>query len=96
MYYNIMNIQSKPPQHVTPPESFTSPPLTPPPADERSSSVSRIFKEVRNRQQGRSLTENPWAGYTLDPKGYEDLLHRLQKDESLCGFVEHKLRYIQL
>jgi hypothetical protein len=91
-----MNVQSKPPKHVTPPDSFTSQPLTPPPTDERSISVSRIIKEVRSRQQGRSLTGIPWADYTLDPEGYEDLFHRLQNDEPLWGFVEDKLRYKQL
>jgi hypothetical protein len=88
-----MNILSKSPQHVMPPDSFTRAPPTSPPTDERSSSVSRIFQEIRNRQQGRSLTDIPWASYELDPKGYEDLLCKLQTDESLSEFVQHKLRY---
>ena len=88
-----MNIQSQPPQHATPPESFSGAPMTPPPTDEKSTRpVSRIIREIRNQQEGRNLTSIPWASYKLDVKGYEDLLHRLQ-DESLRGFAQHKLRY---
>ncbi|ELR06578.1 hypothetical protein VC83_06264 [Pseudogymnoascus destructans] len=81
-------------QHATPPESFTSAPLTPPPTDDKSTSpASRIIREIRNQQEGRKLTSIPWASYNLDVEGYEDLLLRLQVDESLCGFAQHKLRY---
>lgn len=91
-----MDTQSTPPKRDTPPDSFTNQPLTPSPADARSDSVSRIIKEVRNRQQGRSWTDITWANYTLDPEGYEDLLHRFQSDEDLWGYVDDKLQYEQL
>ena len=38
----------------------------------------------------------PWARYSLDLKGYQDLLQQLQSDEPLWGFVEHKLWYKEL
>ncbi|SLM35946.1 hypothetical protein LPUS_05356 [Lasallia pustulata] len=76
------------------PESFISLPLTPPPTGEKTtSSVSRIIEEIRNRQKGRSLMSIPWARYTLDLKGYQDLLQQLQSEESLWGFAQDKLRY---
>lgn len=89
-----MSIQPHPRQYATPPESFTSPPFTPPPTDEEPTSfVSRIIEEIKNRQEGRNLTSKPWAVYLLDLKGYQELQHELQRDESLCGFAQHKLRY---
>ncbi|KAG9232706.1 hypothetical protein BJ875DRAFT_505834 [Amylocarpus encephaloides] len=89
-----MSIQLHPRQRATPPDSFTSPPLTPPPTDEKTTSlVSRIIKEIKNRQEGRNLTSTPWAVYLLDLKGYQELQQELQRDDSLCGFAQHKLRY---
>ena len=92
--YDIMSIQPHSRQHATPPESFTNPPLTPPPTDEKTTSlVSRIIEEIKNRQEGRNVTNIPWAAYLLDSKGYQELQHALQRDESLCGFAKDKLRY---
>ncbi|ELR07553.1 hypothetical protein GMDG_08468 [Pseudogymnoascus destructans 20631-21] len=89
-----MSIQTHPRQHATPPESFTSLPLTPPLTDKTTTSlVSRIIEEIKNRQEGRNLTSTPWAVYLLDLKGYQELQHELQRDESLWGFAQHKLRY---
>ncbi|MCJ1395237.1 hypothetical protein MMC18_008120 [Xylographa bjoerkii] len=89
-----MSIQPHPRQHATPPESFTNSPLTPPPTDEKPTSlVSRIIEEIKNRREGRNVTDIPWAVYLLDLKGYQELQHELQRDESLCGFAKHKLRY---
>lgn len=88
-----MSIQPQSHQHTTPPESLISLPLTPPPTDEKTSSVSRIVEEIRNRREGRSLTSLPWVGYTLSLEGYQNLLQQLKSDESLWGFVQDKLRY---
>ncbi|KAF2752754.1 hypothetical protein EJ05DRAFT_515416 [Pseudovirgaria hyperparasitica] len=88
-----MSIHSHSRQHTTPPESFT-PPLTPPPTDEKGLSlVSRIVEDIKNRQDGRNLTTSPWDVYSLDPRGYQELQHELERDESLRGFAQHKLRY---
>ena len=89
-----MSIQTYSRQQTTPPESFTNPPLTPPPTDEEGLSlVSRIVEEIKNRREGRDLMATPWVVYSLDLKGYQELQHELKRDESLCGFVQHKLRY---
>ncbi|TVY90308.1 hypothetical protein LAWI1_G003603 [Lachnellula willkommii] len=89
-----MVFHPRPPQDVTPPESFTNPPLTPPGTDEKTTtSISRIVEEIRNRRKGRGLTRIPWACYILDLQGYQNLLQELQRDESLWGFAQHKLRY---
>jgi hypothetical protein len=64
--------------------------------DEKATSmVSRIIEHVRNRERGQDWTDNPWTVYLLDPKGYQELLRNLLRDESLWGFAKHKLRYKQ-
>ncbi|KAF8864914.1 hypothetical protein BDZ45DRAFT_497209 [Acephala macrosclerotiorum] len=81
--------------HTTPPESFTSPPLTPPPTDEKCRlSALPILEEIKNRKAGNTSIRC-WSEYTLEPEGYNDLLQRLQGDgdKSLWGFVRYKLRY---
>lgn len=86
-----MNIQTHPRQYVTPPDNSTSLFFTPPPTP--TSLVSRIIDEIKNRQKGRNLTNTPWVVYSLDLKKYQELQHEFQKDQSLCGFAQHKLRY---
>jgi hypothetical protein len=88
-----MSIQQKS-LHATPPESFTSAPLTPPPTDEKTTSlVFGIVAEIRSRKGGRTSFIKPWTGYTLDTKEYQNLLQLLRSEESLWGFVRQKLRY---
>jgi len=89
-----MSIQPHSRQHATPPESFTNPPLTPPPTDEKGLSlVSRIVEEIKNRREGRELMSAPWVIYLLDLKGYQELQHELERDKSLFEFAQHKLWY---
>lgn len=89
-----MSIQEpRPRQYSTPPESFTNPLLTPPTDEKGQNSVSRIIQEIKTRREGRDLTSMPWAIYSLDLKGYQELQHELERDESLLGFAQHKLRY---
>ena len=82
-----MSIQPHSHQHATPPESFTNHPLTPPTDEKGLSLVSRIVEEIKNRREGRDLTTTPWVVYSLDLKGYQELQHELERDESLCRFV---------
>lgn len=91
--YNIMGIQPHFRQHATPPESFTNPPLTPPTDEKGLTLVSRIVERIKNRRKGRDLTTTPWVVYSLDLKGYQELQHELERDESLSRFAQHKLRY---
>jgi hypothetical protein len=88
-----MSMQS--PLQVTSPQSFSSsPPLTPPPTDEKASQlITGIIAEIRRRKDGRSPSTEPWTRYTLDENQYKDLLHRVQSNESLWAFLQHKLRY---
>ena len=73
-----MSIQLHPRQYATPPESFTSAPLTPPPTHEKTTSViSRIIEEIKKRQEGRNVRNVFWAVYLLDQKGYQELQHEL-------------------
>lgn len=88
---------------ITPPTSFTSTssPLTPPPSDEKpllpSSAVVTIIEHIRRLQSGVGRgTEVPWKAYTLSVEDYDDLQQRLQSDELLAAFVEHKVRFVYL
>ncbi|PBP24950.1 hypothetical protein BUE80_DR004109 [Diplocarpon rosae] len=85
-----MSTQPHARQHATPPESLTNPPLTPPTG---LSLVSHIIEVIKNRREGRDLTNTPWLVYSLDLKGYQQLQYELERDESLWGFVQDKLRY---
>jgi hypothetical protein len=83
---------------TTPPESFTSLPLTPPATDEKTATtaISRIVEEIRRRKDGRGLSAGePWLGFALDAHQYRGLQQQLQKDSSLWHFFEHKLRYVK-
>jgi hypothetical protein len=48
---------------------------------------------MRRRHDGRGPSTEPWIGYPLDEKLYRNLLHLVQGDESLWGFLQDKLRY---
>lgn len=77
----------------TPPESFTNPPPTPPPTDEKIKHiVPLIVEEIKSRKDGAGFTE-AWTEYQLDEKEYKELLRLLESDECLWEFVRHKLRY---
>jgi hypothetical protein len=78
---------------ITPPESFTSSPLTPPTTEEKSvSSISRILTEVRRHRDGYCLTTGEhWLRFSLDVFQYKNLQRQLRKD-NLWDHYEHKLR----
>lgn len=78
---------------VTSPTSFTKAPLTPPASEDsiEKSPVSVLLEEIRRRSRGRGVSE-PWMPFELDPNGYKTLQQKLQKDSSLWGFVQDKLR----
>ena len=79
---------------VTPPQSFTGNPPTPPPTTEKILPVvSSVIAEIKARQSGQDYLSSPWARYTLTLEDYTELLHRIQKDKYLLGFVEDKTRY---
>ncbi|KAH9203478.1 hypothetical protein DL95DRAFT_472348 [Leptodontidium sp. 2 PMI_412] len=84
--------------HVTPPGSFTACPLTPPTDEKSPSTVLRILEDIKNRtaKTGGGVDGSrvlvPWAAYSLDAEGYQKLLQRIQRDETLAGFAEQELR----
>jgi hypothetical protein len=79
-----------------PPESFTSPPPTPPATEEKTqTSTSRIIAEITQRRDGHSLSaDEPWLRFTLDEYHYRDVQRQLQK-VSLWYYFEHELRYVK-
>ncbi|KAI9734349.1 MAG: hypothetical protein M1834_002455 [Cirrosporium novae-zelandiae] len=84
----------KQPLHATPSTSFTTPPLTPPPTDKKKRRlILHIVEEIKARKVGYHAPIKPWATYSLETRDFKNLLKVLQSDESLWGFVIHKLRY---
>jgi hypothetical protein len=82
---------------TTPPDSFTVPPLTPPPTEEkgRRTSIRHILNEVRNIQRGQSSI-SPWHQVPLSEDEYTDLLGEVEKEsDSFQGFWRHKLKYVR-
>jgi hypothetical protein len=87
---------SNPALTSTPPDSFTSTPLTPPPSEEKGprTSVSQILDGVRNCQRGQSLLPS-WHQFPLQEDEYADLLAEVAKEsDSFQGFWKHKLKYV--
>lgn len=77
---------------ITPPWSVSEPPLTPPPTEEKPSSTRAqiVVDSFRHHQTGQR--SSPWTDYRFDPSDYAGLLHMLNADESLRGYVEDKVR----
>lgn len=79
-----------------PPASFTNAPLTPPASEDRTekSPVSVLLEEIRRRSRGSrgKVVSEPWLPFEIDRKSYKILQQKLQKDSSLWGFVQDKLR----
>jgi hypothetical protein len=64
-----------------------TPPLTVP------SPVATVIQTFQNIQRC-DFEPEPWARFKLEPIQFEDLLRELEKDESLRGYVDHKIRYV--
>ena len=81
--------------HITPPSSFTSHPLTPPPTDEKPFAqvhpVIALFKEIRG---GRHIKLDPWTEFQLLVGEYDEIARWLRQDESLLGYVQDKIRWV--
>jgi hypothetical protein len=80
-------------QHITPPSSFESPPLTPPPTDKKpfaqAHRVIAFFKDIR---AGRHIKQQPWTEFLLASGDYDEIERQLGRDEPLSGYVKDKIR----
>ena len=78
---------------ITPSESFTTSPPTPPATEETNvSSISRVLAEVRRHKAGFRLPDGEhWLRFSIDAFEYEDLRRQLRKDD-LWDYYESKLR----
>ncbi|ORX95175.1 hypothetical protein BCR34DRAFT_579473 [Clohesyomyces aquaticus] len=81
-------------ENITPPSSFISTPLTPPPTHDKAfTQAPRIVALFKGIQAGRHVKQHPWTEFQLAKGEYDELEHRLRRDESLFGFVKDKIRY---
>lgn len=84
-------------EEITPPNSFTSKPPTPKslPKNRRPlpGAIVDIIQLFKNIQRGVDTDRSPWRTYHLTPEDYEELVHLLEQDEHLWGYVEDKIRF---
>ncbi len=78
---------------ITPPESFTSSPPTPPATEEKIvPSISRILAAIKQHKAGNRIrTGEHWLRVSLDGNQYEELQRQLRKD-NLWDHYEQKFR----
>ena len=82
-------------QNITPPSSFPSALLTPPPTCKKAfTQASRVIALFKDIQAGRHVNQNPWTQFQLAQGEFDEIERRLRQDESLFGFVKDKTRYV--
>ena len=82
-------------QHITPPSSFISAPLTPPSTDEKAfTQAPRVIALFKLREAGKHFNQHPWTEFQLAPGEYDEIERQLRRDESLFGFVKDKVRCV--
>ncbi|KAG9229628.1 hypothetical protein BJ875DRAFT_488739 [Amylocarpus encephaloides] len=79
---------------ITPPESFTSSPPTPPATEEKSvPAISHVLAEVRQHKDGHYPAPGEhWHKFPLNGHQYDGLQRQLRK-EGLWDHYKHKIRY---
>ena len=84
-----------PHQHITPPSSLVTAPLTPPLTVEKQfpqvHRVLALFEEIR---AGRHVKRDPWIEFQLVEGDKDEIERRLKQDKVLSGFVQDKKRYV--
>jgi hypothetical protein len=91
------------PSRTTPPQSYVSLPLTPPPTDElqtlrlskerQSLHAARIIQLFQDIRPGSGFELGAWTRVRLDLDEFDDFLGELEEDGSLRSNVEGKIRY---
>jgi len=90
----MQDLRDNLPDKITPPSSFITTPLTPPPTDSKATKlVLKVLDILRQWRDGRQLSESQWHLYKIRREEYDDLIGLVQKEESLSTFVENKFRY---
>ncbi|KAI9861212.1 MAG: hypothetical protein M1813_005385 [Trichoglossum hirsutum] len=81
-------------KNITPPSSFIGMPLTPPPTDEKAfPQVPRVLALFKEIEAGRHVGRHPWTEFQLTLGEYDEIERRLEREESLWGYVRDKIRY---
>jgi hypothetical protein len=82
-------------QHITPPSSFVSAPLTPPPTNEKAfTQAPRLIALFKDIEAGKYIKEHPWTEFQLSQGEYDDIERQLRRDEALFGYVKDKIRCV--
>ncbi|OAL56152.1 hypothetical protein IQ07DRAFT_583540 [Pyrenochaeta sp. DS3sAY3a] len=85
---------SYPVEHTTPPSSFVVPPSTPPPTEKKPFfQAQRVVARFEAIQAGRSIQQDPWTEYQLEPGEYDRIEHILSHNKALLSFTKDKIRY---
>jgi hypothetical protein len=73
-----------------PSESLTSPRLTRPSTNQKSTTViSRILEQIERRRTGHYSSDEPWVAFQLYASEFKELEELIGED----GFVQNKVRY---
>jgi hypothetical protein len=81
--------------HHTP--SLTDQPLTPPLTDKKPfAGAVRVTALLRDLQKGRNTTSDTQIEFELTEEDYRHIERILQQDEALSGYVEDKIRFVDL
>lgn len=82
-------------QHLTPPASFTSEPLTPPPTGKKPfATAPRVIAFLRLIQAGRNTEQGTLIEFQLAQGEYNKIERALQEDDVLAGYVKDKIRQV--
>jgi hypothetical protein len=82
---------------VTPPPSCTHQLLTPPSTNKKSVAAPlRVIALFRQIQAGTHTNFGPWIEFQLAQGEYDRIENTLRQDKVLWGFVEDKVRSVNL
>jgi hypothetical protein len=90
----MQHLRDSLPDKITPPGSFITSPLTPPPTDSKPTKlVLKVLDVLRQCRDGRQISESQWHTYKIQREEYNDLIGLVKKEGSLWTFIENKFRY---
>lgn len=89
----MQDLHESVPDKITPPSSFITIPLTPPPTNSKATKLLKVLDVLRQYRDGRRISESQWHAYEIRREEYDDLICLVKKERSLWTFIENKLRY---
>ncbi|KAH8648714.1 hypothetical protein BGZ60DRAFT_534855 [Tricladium varicosporioides] len=90
----MQDLRDSLPDRITPPASYITTPLTPPPTDSKPTKLAlKVLDTLQQYRDGRQISKSQWHTYKIRHEEYSNLIGLIKKEESLSTFVENKFRY---